>query len=47
MSNDERIIVYVCCVCHKLIGTRENYHLINKGKKRYVICDGCFEDASK
>lgn len=48
MTNDDRIIVLVCSnpKCRKLIGTRENYHLvINPKTKSYMIlCEGCYDN---
>jgi hypothetical protein len=49
--NDDRDIVLVCYDCHKLIGTKENYHTdrrkVERGKKSYYnlvcVCDGCHD----
>jgi DNA-directed RNA polymerase subunit N (RpoN/RPB10) len=45
--SDERLIVYVCFECGKLIGTRENYYLARvkiDGEFRSVaICEGCHD----
>jgi hypothetical protein len=52
MSIDERITVFVCNDCGKLIGTRENYFTerrkITIKKKTYfglvIVCEGCHVD---
>jgi hypothetical protein len=49
MTDDSRIVVFVCAKCHKLIGTRENYYVIlMKGKKTNLkLCDGCYNDCKQ
>jgi hypothetical protein len=46
-NSEGRIIVLVCSKCKKLIGTRENFHLVRKPKSKLpyaVECEGCHVD---
>jgi hypothetical protein len=37
----ERIIVYVCYKCRKLIGTKENYYIERHHGENFTVCEGC------
>jgi hypothetical protein len=41
---DERIIVLSCISCHKLIGTRENYYLVNLNGMKLNMCESCYDN---
>lgn len=44
VTDDERILVYVCHKCNKLIGTKENHYLIIKNRKKQRLCEGCYDE---
>lgn len=42
-NDRDRLLVYRCVDCKKLIGTREIYNVIERNGKKYTQCEGCHD----